>query len=74
MSAGPLVRAALIRLADDEHLFLLTCHHIVSDGWSTGILLRELGTLYGAFRRGEADPLAPLTLQYRTTPPGSGAT
>ncbi|MEE4486014.1 condensation domain-containing protein, partial [Serratia ficaria] len=57
LSAGPLVRATLIRLAEEEHLFLLTCHHIVSDGWSTGILLRELGALYGAFRHGEADPL-----------------
>ncbi|MGQ6623678.1 amino acid adenylation domain-containing protein [Serratia sp. IR-2025] len=64
LSSGPLVRAALLRLADEEHLFLLTCHHIVSDGWSTGILLRELGVLYGAFRRGEADPLPPPTLQY----------
>ncbi|MBH2863577.1 amino acid adenylation domain-containing protein, partial [Serratia marcescens] len=64
LTQGPLVRAALIRLADEEHLFLLTCHHIVSDGWSTGILLRELGALYGAFRRGDADPLPPLTLQY----------
>ncbi|CAI1069130.1 non-ribosomal peptide synthetase [Serratia marcescens] len=61
---GPLVRAALIRLADEEHLFLLTCHHIISDGWSTGILLRDLGALYGALRRGDADPLPPLTLQY----------
>ncbi|HIF6659724.1 TPA: amino acid adenylation domain-containing protein, partial [Serratia marcescens] len=64
LTQGPLVRAALIRLADEEHLFLLTCHHIVSDGWSTGILLRELGALYGALRRGDADPLPPLTLQY----------
>uniref|UniRef100_UPI0005767D9F condensation domain-containing protein n=1 Tax=Serratia marcescens TaxID=615 RepID=UPI0005767D9F len=64
LTQGPLVRAALIRLADEEHLFLLTCHHIVSDGWSTGILLRELGALYGAFRRSDADPLPPLTLQY----------
>ncbi|HEJ9171770.1 TPA: amino acid adenylation domain-containing protein [Serratia marcescens] len=64
LTQGPLVRAALIRLADEEHLFLLTCHHIVSDGWSTGILLRELGALYGAVRRGDADPLPPLTLQY----------
>ncbi|MBH3269114.1 amino acid adenylation domain-containing protein [Serratia ureilytica] len=64
LTQGPLVRAALLRLADEEHLFLLTCHHIVSDGWSTGILLRELGVLYGAFRRGEADPLPPPTLQY----------
>ncbi|MBH1872615.1 amino acid adenylation domain-containing protein, partial [Serratia marcescens] len=64
LTQGPLVRAALIRLADEEHLFLLTCHHIVSDGWSTGILLRELGALYGAFRRGDADPLPLPTLQY----------
>ncbi|MGP3070767.1 condensation domain-containing protein, partial [Serratia nevei] len=64
LTQGPLVRAALIRLADEEHLFLLTCHHIVSDGWSTGILLRELGALYGAFRRSDVDPLPPLTLQY----------
>ncbi|EIM3525192.1 TPA: non-ribosomal peptide synthetase [Serratia marcescens] len=64
LTQGPLVRAALIRLADEEHLFLLTCHHIISDGWSTGILLRELGALYGALRRGDADPLPPLTLQY----------
>ncbi|EPN2806202.1 amino acid adenylation domain-containing protein [Serratia marcescens] len=64
LTQGPLVRAALIRLADEEHLFLLTCHHIVSDGWSSGILLRELGALYGAFRRSDVDPLPPLTLQY----------
>ncbi|MDQ9518662.1 amino acid adenylation domain-containing protein [Serratia marcescens] len=64
LTQGPLVRAALIRLADEEHLFLLTCHHIISDGWSTGILLRDLGALYGALRRGDADPLPPLTLQY----------
>ncbi|EPK8410348.1 amino acid adenylation domain-containing protein [Serratia marcescens] len=64
LTQGPLVRAALIRLADEEHLFLLTCHHIISDGWSTGILLRELGALYGALRRGDADPLPPLPLQY----------
>ncbi|MBX9293478.1 AMP-binding protein, partial [Serratia marcescens] len=55
LTQGPLVRAALIRLADEEHLFLLICHHIISDGWSTGILLRELGALYGAFRRSDAD-------------------
>ncbi|WP_308375870.1 condensation domain-containing protein, partial [Serratia marcescens] len=64
LTQGPLVRAALIRLADEEHLFLLICHHIISDGWSTGILLRELGALYGAFRRSDADPLPPLPLQY----------
>ena len=45
-------------------MLLVTQHHIVSDGWSIGILARELGTLYGAFRRGEENPLAPLEIQY----------
>ncbi|HVG45522.1 MAG TPA: amino acid adenylation domain-containing protein, partial [Longimicrobium sp.] len=61
---GPLIRGRLIRLAEDDHLLQLTMHHIVSDGWSMGVLTRELGTLYDAFRRGEADPLPPLPVQY----------
>ncbi|HEX9940150.1 MAG TPA: condensation domain-containing protein, partial [Longimicrobium sp.] len=61
---GPLIRGRLIRLAEDDHLLLLTMHHIVSDGWSMGVFTRELGTLYGAFRRGEANPLSPLPIQY----------
>src|SRR6185312_242750 len=46
------------------HVLLLTQHHIVSDGWSMGILARELGTLYGAVSRGEENPLRPLGIQY----------
>ena len=42
----------------------MTMHHIVSDGWSMGVLLRELSALYGAFVRGEEDPLPPLEIQY----------
>ncbi|KAK9670909.1 hypothetical protein K7432_017264 [Basidiobolus ranarum] len=61
---GPLIRAQLIQVADDEHVFLLTQHHIVSDGWSMGILTRELSELYTAYHDGHSDPLAPLTLQY----------
>ncbi|WP_420127865.1 non-ribosomal peptide synthase/polyketide synthase [Longimicrobium sp.] len=61
---GPLIRGRLVRLADDEHVLLLTMHHIVSDGWSMGVLTRELDALYDAFRRGEADPLPPLPVQY----------
>ena len=61
---GPLVRGRLVRMAADDHVLLLTMHHIVSDGWSMGVLHRELGALYAAFVRGQADPLPPLPVQY----------
>jgi amino acid adenylation domain-containing protein len=47
LAAGPLLRGALLRLEPERHLLLLTLHHIVSDGWSNGVLVRELTTLYG---------------------------
>ena len=49
LSQGPLVRVTVLRLGDEEHVGLLTMHHIVSDGWSTGILIREMAMLYVAF-------------------------
>jgi amino acid adenylation domain-containing protein len=61
---GPLARAALYRLHADEHVLLLNLHHVVTDGWSTGVLLRELAALYGAFSNGEPSPLDPPALQY----------
>ncbi|MGF6813136.1 amino acid adenylation domain-containing protein [Paraburkholderia sp. Clong3] len=64
LSRGPLIRARLIRLSDEEHVFLLTQHHIVSDGWSMGVLVRELSSLYRAFVAGQDDPLPPLAIQY----------
>ncbi|HET7461389.1 MAG TPA: amino acid adenylation domain-containing protein, partial [Longimicrobium sp.] len=64
LARGPLVRGRLIRLAGDDHVLLVTMHHIVSDGWSMGVLHRELGALYAAFTRGEPDPLPPLPVQY----------
>ena len=64
LERGPLVRAGLIRLADDEHVLLLTQHHIVSDGWSCGVLASELSALYRAYARRQPDPLAPLPVQY----------
>ena len=64
LTTGPLVRARLIRLANEEHVFVLTQHHIVSDGWSMAVLLDELGRIYTAFSRGEVDPLPQLTVQY----------
>lgn len=64
LERGPLFRAQLLRLAPDEHWLLLNLHHIVTDYWSTAVLSRELAALYGAFRRGEESPLAPLPVQY----------
>ncbi len=61
---GPLVRARLLRLAPDEHILLLTIHHIVIDGWSIGVLTRELTALYTAFAQGQASLLPPLPIQY----------
>jgi natural product biosynthesis luciferase-like monooxygenase protein/amino acid adenylation domain-containing protein len=64
LAQGPLIRARLIRLDEQEHVFLMTQHHIVSDGWSMGVFARELGELYRAFSRDEPNPLAPLAIQY----------
>ncbi|HEV3037468.1 MAG TPA: amino acid adenylation domain-containing protein [Candidatus Angelobacter sp.] len=61
---GPLIRAKLLRLAEADYLFLLTIHHIVSDGWSLGVFLGELGVLYGAFITGQPSPLPELQIQY----------
>ncbi|HEX2092175.1 MAG TPA: amino acid adenylation domain-containing protein, partial [Longimicrobiaceae bacterium] len=64
LERGPLIRGYLIRLAGDEHVLQVAMHHIVSDGWSMGVFTRELSVLYAAFRRGEADPLPALPVQY----------
>ncbi|WP_370469510.1 non-ribosomal peptide synthase/polyketide synthase, partial [Corallococcus caeni] len=64
LERGPLLRTALVRLAEEEHLLLVTMHHIVSDGWSMGVLVRELVTFYAAFTQGAAPALSPLPLQY----------
>ncbi|HEX2211054.1 MAG TPA: condensation domain-containing protein, partial [Longimicrobium sp.] len=64
LARGPLFRAALLRLADDDHVLLLTLHHIVTDAWSTGVLFRELGALYSAFAEGRESPLPELAVQY----------
>ncbi|WP_276320818.1 non-ribosomal peptide synthetase [Xanthomonas oryzae] len=64
LTRGPLIRGRLLRLADEEHRLLVTMHHIVSDGWSMGLLVNELSTLYAAFAQGQPDPLPPLPIQY----------
>ncbi|MCG1056026.1 amino acid adenylation domain-containing protein, partial [Mycetohabitans sp. B5] len=64
LARGPLMRACVIQLADDEHVLVLTKHHIVSDGWSIGVLVNELSALYAASAAGQVDPLPPLAIQY----------
>ena len=64
LSRGPLVRASLIRVDPTNHVLLLTIHHIVFDGWSRAVLLRELSAFYTSFVRGEPASLSPLPLQY----------
>ena len=64
LADGPLIRAGLRAEASGDQLLTITAHHLVTDGWSNGVLLRELGALYGAFTRGEPDPLPPLPVQY----------
>ncbi|WXK35240.1 amino acid adenylation domain-containing protein (plasmid) [Mycetohabitans rhizoxinica] len=64
LARGPLMRACGIQLADDEYVMLLVQHHIVSDGWSIGVMVRELNALYRAACDGQADPLPPLAIQY----------
>ena len=61
---GPLFRIALVGLAPEEHAVLATLHHIISDGWSSGVLRREVGVLYGAFAEGRPSPLPELPIQY----------
>ncbi|WP_447001975.1 non-ribosomal peptide synthase/polyketide synthase [Saccharothrix isguenensis] len=61
---GPLLRALVVRVADDGHVLLLTAHHIVTDGWSMGVLTEELAVLYRAALVGEEASLPPLPLQY----------
>ena len=61
---GPLLRLTVIRLGNHDHGLLVTMHHVVSDGWSTGVLVGELSTLYEAFSRGQSSPLPELSIQY----------
>ncbi|HEV2149199.1 MAG TPA: non-ribosomal peptide synthase/polyketide synthase [Longimicrobiaceae bacterium] len=64
LSRGPLFRNLLLRLAEAEHVLLCTLHHVVSDAWSMGVLVRDVSGLYDAFSRGEPSPLPPLPVQY----------
>jgi amino acid adenylation domain-containing protein len=64
LAQGPLVRNRLVCVGDNDHVLLITLHHIVADGWSMGVFASELGALYQAFAAGKPSPLAPLEIQY----------
>jgi hypothetical protein len=64
LTRGPLLRPSILRLGEQNHVLFLTTHHIVSDAWSSSILLRELGVLYTAKVERKPSPLPPLPVQY----------
>lgn len=64
LAKGLLVRATLLHLNEEEHVLLVTMHHIITDGWSCGVFLRELSTLYAAFSTNQPSPLPELPIQY----------
>jgi len=64
LASGPLARAILIRYRDDEYMIICTLHHIISDGWSRGLMVKEISTIYEAFTNAERSPLAELPVQY----------
>ena len=61
---GEMLRAVLFAVRSDHHMLLLNAHHVAADGWSIGVLLREMQALYGAYAAGRDDPLAPLPIQF----------
>jgi len=65
LSKPPLLRALLLHVNEQKHVFVLILHHIIGDGWSGNVLYREILALYGAFLKGEENPLNPLRIQYK---------
>ena len=64
LARGPLFQANLFKLAEDEHVLHILMHHIVSDGWSVGVFVKEFSALYEAFSKSQPSPLPPLSIQY----------
>jgi len=64
LAQGPLLRFKLLQLDAGEHVIFITMHHIISDGWSVGVFIRETAALYAAFAAGQPSPLLPLPIQY----------
>jgi amino acid adenylation domain-containing protein len=64
LATGPLLRVVLFKLSDEDHVLLVTMHHIITDGWSLEVLIKETSALYGAFIDAKPSPLPPLSIQY----------
>ncbi len=64
LEEGPLTRVKVLQIKEQEFVIILNMHHIISDGWSMGILMKEVGVLYRAFSEGQPSPLPPLEIQY----------
>src|SRR4029078_6132762 len=64
LARGPLLRVALLRMSAADHVVFFTMHHVVSDGWSMGVLVKEVSALYSADREGRPSPLPELPVQY----------
>ena len=64
LTTGPLIRGRLLKLDDNRHGLIVVMHHIISDGWSMEVFVKEIAALYGAARMGEPNPLQPLAIQY----------
>ncbi len=64
LQTGPLLRAVLLKLGPEEHVFLLTVHHVVADLWSMNVFMQELSQLYSAYAKEQESPLPPLNIQY----------
>src|SRR5690606_23955890 len=65
LTIGPLIRTKLIQVKENKYIFILTMHHIISDGWSMDILVNEVLSLYKAFLEGNENLLNPLRIQYK---------
>ncbi len=65
LEKGPLIRGSVLKIAEDRNMMIFNMHHIISDGWSMGVLVREFCSLYRAFSRGEKSPLPRLRIQYK---------
>ncbi|MDM3856894.1 MAG: amino acid adenylation domain-containing protein [Aphanizomenon gracile PMC649.10] len=64
LTQAPLMRVKLLKLSEKSHVLLMNMHHIIADGWSIGVLIQEISTLYTAFLQGKSSPLAELPIQY----------
>ncbi|WP_371357132.1 condensation domain-containing protein, partial [Salmonella sp. M206] len=64
LERGPLIRVGLLRVEDERYILMLTLHHIICDGWSIGVIMRELQQVYSADVQGHPSPLPPLPIQF----------